>query len=77
MSQWPGRGSGGRYGHVTAWLIADSELRENKHYFSVCSLTFDFEGRDLRTLSLATLHDPEVVNYLKVVVQTTLLTENM
>lgn len=51
--------------------------RENKHYFTPVYLTFDFEGQDLKTLSLRTVHVPLVINDLKVVEQTTPLTEYM
>lgn len=34
--------------------------RENKHYFAPVYLTFDFEGQDLKTLSLLTVHVPLV-----------------
>lgn len=41
---------------------------ENKHYFSLLSLTFDFEGEDLKTLFRLSVHDLPAINYLKVVV---------
>lgn len=31
-------------GVLTAWLRTEPGLSENKHYFSVGYLTFDFEG---------------------------------
>lgn len=53
-------------GVLTAWLRTGPGLRENKHYFSVVYLTFDFEGWDLVTLLHQTLCRHTVVNYLKV-----------
>lgn len=53
-------------GAVTAWLRTGPGLRENKHYFSVVYLTFDFEGRDLVTLLRQTICRYTAVNNLKV-----------
>lgn len=53
-------------GVLTAWLRTGPGLRENKHYFSVVYLTFDFEGWDLVTLLHQTLCRHTAVNYLKV-----------
>lgn len=50
---------------------------ENKHYFSVLYLTFDFESKDLKTLLWLTVRVSPAVNYLKVVAQTTLPVEDM
>lgn len=40
-------------------------------------LTFDFESKDLKTLLWLTVRVSPAVNYLKVVAQTTLPTEDM
>lgn len=53
-------------GVLTGWLRTGPGLRENKHYFSVVYLTFDFEGRDLVPLLHQTLRRHTAVNYLKV-----------
>lgn len=53
---------------LTRSLTEAGHRMENKHYFSVFYLTFDFEGKDLKTLLGLTGHDWPAVNYLKVVV---------
>lgn len=53
---------------LTRSLTEAGHRMENKHYFSVLYLTFDFEGKDLKTLVRLTVHDLPAVNYLKVVV---------
>lgn len=53
---------------LTRSLTEAGHRMENKHYFSVLYLTFDFESKDLKTLLRLTVHDLPAVNYLKVVV---------
>lgn len=53
-------------GVLTAWLRTGPGLSENKHYFSVVYLTFDFEDWDLVTLLRQTLCRHTAVNYLNV-----------
>ncbi len=63
---------------LLAWSMVRSGHRvENKHYFSVLYLTFDFESKDLKTLLWLTVRVSPAVNYLKVVAQTTLSVEDM
>lgn len=53
---------------LTRSLTEVGHRMENKHYFSVLYLTFDFEGKDLKTLFRLTVLGLPAVNYLKVVV---------
>lgn len=63
---------------LLTWSMVRSGHRvENKHYFSVLYLTFDFESKDLKTLLRLTVRVLPAVNYLKVVAQTTLPVEDM